>query len=170
MSFKLNSFQQEVFEAIREFNREASFQYVEWVKSKQVISVFVDQPTQTIKPVEPKWKPLLQQNQAAIPENCYSKKVKVRMTKNGRNVATEDYAFLIVDIEDMPLAQQIDEVSCSWNSIAGHWSTATVTRANGKAMTLIQTIPQFLKRSNPKRKRQHGMAQAEPFNFSKAVY
>ena len=166
MTFKLNSFQQEVFNAIREFNRAASFEYAEWLKQKHVSSV-VTAPT-----VEKKAEPVVQefQTQATIPDNVYSKKVKIRMMRNGRNTTLDEVAFLIVDPEDQHLAQQIDEVTCSWVSATNSWNTAVVTRANGKAVTLVQTVPQFLNRANPKRKRQHGIAQNQPFNFSKAVY
>ena len=166
MNFKMNALQQEVFNAIHAFNRNASFEYAEWLKNQQAITAPAIQ-----KQEEPKAKAsVLPVSQATIPDDCFAKKVKVRMTRNGRNVATEEFTFLIVDLEDRHLAQQIDEVSCSWNSVSQSWTTATVTRANGKAATIFYTVPQFLQRANAKRKRKHGFAQSQPFNFSKAVY
>ena len=174
MTFKLNSFQQEVFNAIREFNRSASFEYVEWLKQKHFSSVTTASTVEeTAKLVEKPEQPFVQefQAQATIPDQVYSKKVKIRMMRNGRNISMPDeVAFLIVDLEDQHLAQQIDEVTCSWVSSTRCWNTAIVTRANGKAVTIVKTVPQFLNRANPRRKRQHGIAQTQPFNFSKAVY
>lgn len=169
MSFKMNLLQQEVFNAIREFNRDASFEYVEWLKQKHTSFVAVSEVETKVEKKAEAFAPELLQP-ASIPENVYSKKVSIRMMRNGRNTTPDQFAFLIVDLEDQQLAQQIDEVTVSWSSIVGGWNTATVTRANGKAVTLVKTVPQFLNRANPKRKRQFGVAQKQPFNFSKAVY
>ena len=164
--FILNSLQEQVFNALHKFNRDASFDYVEWLKEKHDASI-VTAPAE-----EKKAEPVVQEFQtpAAIPDNVYSKKVKIRMMRNGRNTTPDGVSFLIVDPEDQQLAQQIDEVTCSWISSTNSWNTAVVTRANGKSVTLVQTVPQFLKRANPKRKRQNRSAQNQPLNFSKAVY
>jgi len=168
MTFKLNPFQQEVFSAIHAFNRNISFEYVEWLKEKQASTpILVKAPEQAIEAVvgaipEPQ----------TVPQNFFSSKVKIRKMRNGRNIAKEgETDFLLVNISEAPLARQIDEVTLSYSSVAGGWATAIVTRANGKQIVApYPTVPQFLQRANLRAKRKHGLAQSQPLNFSNAVY
>lgn len=164
MNFQLNQFQQEIFNAIHNFNRTASFEYVEWLKQKETATVIVPAVKDVAK-VEVS-------QQRAVPANFASVKVKVRRMRNGRNTSQENETdFLLVKVSELHLARQIDEVTLSYSSVVGGWTTATVSRANGKQMVApYPTVPQFLKRANIRIKRKHGVAQNQPLNFSEAAY
>lgn len=176
--FKLNQLQKDVFNAIHSFNRNASFEYAEWLKERQHAAQ--DMATKIMVGVEEAAKPAVAPLKPAVApftmktvEADFSAiRVKVRKMRNGRNIAAiNETDFLLVDPNEEHLARQIDEVSLSYSSIANGWSTAIVTRANGKQIVApYPTVPQFLKRANIRAKRKHGVAQSQPLNFSKAVY
>lgn len=177
MTFKLNTLQQNVFNAINEFNPVASFEYAEWLEQKErnLIPEVVVEKTEKL---ETKVKSDIRKDDKIceliandVPPNCFSKKVAVRMLKNGINTYKQEFGFLTVDLEERQLAQQIDEVVCSFNTNSNAWNTAFVTRANGKAIVApYPTVPQFLKRTNLGKPRKRGIPQHQPLNFSKAAY
>ena len=163
-NFKMNSLQQKVFSAIAEFNKNASFEYAEWV----IQNCNIARET----PVNDSLTAIEQNQLITVPDNFASFKVNIRKMRNGRNIAKEnEQDFLVVNIGEEHLARQIDEISISFNSLTRSWSTATVTRANGKQIVgPYPTVPQFLKRANDRAKRKHGFAQNQPFNFCFAAY